>query len=59
MTQKCLTFIYERVPLLIIQKFQFVYVILALTLSLFHIDIRQNLLDYSDLDSKKKTTPTL
>lgn len=53
MTQKCLTLIYEGVPLLIVQKLQFVNVILALRLPLSHVDIGQDLLDYSDLDNKK------
>lgn len=53
MTQKCLTVIYEGVPLLIVQKLQFVNVILALRLPLSHVDIAQDLLDYSDLDNKK------
>lgn len=52
-TQKCLTLIYEGVPLLIVQKLQFVNVILALRLPLSHVDIGQDLLDYSDLDNKK------
>lgn len=52
MTQEALTVVYERVSLLFIQVLQFVYIILALRLSFPHIDVRQNFLDYSDLDNK-------
>lgn len=54
MTQEDLTVVYEGVPLLFIQIFQFVYVILALWLPFPHVDIRQNFLDYSDLDDKNR-----
>lgn len=49
MTQEGLTVVDERVPLLIVQILQFVYIILAFRLPFSHVDIRQNLLDYSDL----------
>lgn len=53
MTQEGLTVVYERVPLLIVQILQFVYIILAFRLPFSHVDIRQNLLDYSDLYNLK------
>jgi len=49
-TQQDLTVVDERVPLLIIQILQFVDVILTLRLPFSHIDLRQNLLDYSNLE---------
>lgn len=54
-TEEALTVVYEGVPLLFIQIFQFVYVILALWLPFPYVDIRQNSLDYSDLDNKSRT----
>lgn len=55
MTQQGFTVVYERVSLLFIQVLQFVYVILTLRLSFPHIYIRQNSLDYDNLDYKRKT----
>lgn len=49
MTQQSLTVVYERIPLLIVQIFQFVYIILAFRLSFSDVNVRQNLLDYSNL----------
>lgn len=54
MTKQGLAVVYERVPLLIIQVLQFVYVILAFRLALSRVDIRQNLLDDCDLRNSKK-----
>ena len=54
MTKQGLAVVYERVPLLIIQVLQFVYVILAFRLALSRVDIRQNLLDDCDLRNSKE-----
>lgn len=51
MTEQDLTVVYERVPLLFIQVLQFVDIILTLRLPFPHVDIRQNVLDYADLDN--------
>lgn len=53
-TKQGLTVVYEGVPLLIIQILQFVYVILAFRLALSCVDIRQNLVDDSDLRYSKE-----
>lgn len=53
-TQQSLTVVYERIPLLIVQIFQFVYIILAFRLSFSDVNVRQNLLDYSNLGNQKE-----
>lgn len=56
MTEKGLTAVYEGVPLLVIQVLQLVYVILAFRLPFSHVNVGQNLLDYSNLcDQKEKS----
>lgn len=48
-TEEGLTAVYERVPLLVVQILQLVDVILAFRLPFSHVDVGQNLLDYSNL----------
>lgn len=52
--QQGLAVVNERIPLLVIQIFQFVYIILAFRLSFSYVDVRQNLLDYSNLCKSKE-----
>lgn len=55
MTEEGLTAVYEGVPLLVVQILQLVDVILAFRLPFSHVDVGQNLLDYSNLcDQKEK-----
>lgn len=55
MTEEGLTAVYEGVPLLVVQILQLVDVILAFRLPFPHVDVGQNLLDYSNLcDQKEK-----
>lgn len=56
MTEEGLTAVYEGVPLLVVQILQLVDVILAFRLPFSHVDVGQNLLDYSNLcDQKEKS----
>lgn len=48
-TEEGLTVVYEGVSLLVVQVLQLVYVILAFRLAFSDVDIRQNLLDYTNL----------
>lgn len=48
MTQQALALLDERVSLPVIQILQLVYVVLALRLSLLHVDVRQHTLDDGD-----------
>lgn len=54
MTEEGLTAVYEGVPLLVVQILQLVYVILAFRLPFSHVDVGQNLLDYSNLRDQKE-----
>lgn len=54
MTEEGLTVVYEGVSLLVVQVLQLVYVILAFRLPFSDVDIRQNLLDYSNLSEQKE-----
>lgn len=52
MTQQALALLDERVSLPVIQILQLVYVVLALRLSLLHVDVRQHTLDDGDLNTQ-------
>lgn len=53
MTQEALALVDTRVSLPVVQILQLVDVVLALRLSLLHVDVRQHALDDGDLNTQE------
>lgn len=58
MTQQALALLNARVSLPVVQILQLVDVVLALRLSLLHVDVRQHALDDGDLNTRGIKTLT-